>query len=176
MGNQPLTLVRLGVLTRTFGLEGRLRCKLDHEVIPQIAAPCAAWLGYSANFARPVRLLECQAHSGDLLCSFEGVNTKEGADAIVDQALFLETASLSYSDPFTDPSIVGYQLHSPEGQLIGELIGLQQTAAHAVWSVRSGDKEWLFPAVAQFVVKLNPEERTATVLTIPGMIEQEEDE
>jgi len=176
MGNQPSTLVRLGVLTRTFGLEGRLRCKLDHEVIPQIAAPCSAWLGYSETFARPVQLAACQAHSGDLLCTFEGVSTKEAAEGMVDQALFLEPASLSYADPFTDPGIVGYQLYSPEGQPIGEIIGLQQTAAHAVWTVQSGDQEWLFPAVPQFVLNLNPEERTATVLTIPGMMEPEEDE
>ncbi|MBL7989262.1 MAG: hypothetical protein JNJ94_14460 [Chlorobi bacterium] len=176
MGNQPSTLVRLGVLTRTFGLEGRLRCKLDHDVIPQIATPCLAWLGYSATFARPVQLAGCQAHGGDLLCTFDGVATMEAAEGMLDQALFLEPTAICYADPFTDPGIVGYQLYSPDGQPIGEIIGLQQTAAHAVWTVQSREQEWLFPAVPQFVVSLNPEGQTATVRTIPGMMELDEDE
>lgn len=176
MSNQPSTLVRLGVLTRAFGLEGKLRCKLDHEVIPQIATPCAAWIGYSASFARPARLAQCQAHGDDLLCTLEGVGTKEGADAMVDQALFLEPAAIQYSDPLTDPGIVGFQLYSPEGEPMGEVIGLQQTAAHAVWTVQSGGNEWLFPAVPAFVAALNHEERTATIVTIPGMMENQEDE
>lgn len=170
-GQQP---VRIGVLVRTFGLAGALRCRLDQEAVPGIQAPSPCLVGFSASFARKLTLLRCEMHDRDLICHFDGVTDQTAAQELVDQALFLPSVALSYDSPYADPNLIGCAVVGEDGRELGVIETIGATRAHYVWVIRSGDREWMLPAIPEFVIELRNDLRRVVVRLIPGMIEEVE--
>jgi len=146
---------------------------LDHDVVPRVVTPCTAWVGYSESFTEEVQLLESKERGGDLLCRFQGIDTKERAEALVDRAIFLEEASIDYDSPLANPGLIGYDVRNEEGEELGRIVHLFRTSAHYIWAIELDDKEWMMPAIDAFVVEIRHAERAAIVRTIPGMIDEE---
>ena len=167
---------RLGVLTRTHGLAGGLRCAVDGETTPSVAAPCDAAIGYSESFLQPIRLARYEVIQGDPLLFFEGVTSAEKAAELVDRAVFLEESLISYENPYSDPRVIGYDVRSEQGEDLGKIDGIIRTPAHYIWSVRKGEREWLLPATEPFVLSFEDDARCVTVRLIPGLLGDEEEE
>lgn len=51
-------LVRLGVITRIFGLKGDVICSLDFKVIPEIVIPCKVNLGFTEGYSKEIFVVE----------------------------------------------------------------------------------------------------------------------
>jgi 16S rRNA processing protein RimM len=167
------SLFRLGIFSRTFGLAGGLRCTLDTELVPKVTVPCEVRIGFSEAFARPQRLVRCDEHSGSLLCFLEGVDSQERAQQFVDQALFIGESDINYADPLAHPRLIGYSVQSEDGNELGEIQAIFRTSAHPVWSIRAGEREWMIPAIGEFLLAIDDSARRATVRLIPGMFEEE---
>ncbi len=165
--------IRLGVLTRTHGLDGTLRCTLDFETVPTVGVPSPAWIGYTEAFGTMMTLVFCQAHGDELLCRLEGIGTREEAQKFVDQALFLPPESIGYGNELIDPGVIGFQARSESGEPVGTITGLFRTPAHYIWTIEHEGREWMLPAITEFVVELNRAEKVAVVRPIPGMISEE---
>jgi len=168
--------IRIGVLTRTYGLGGGIRCTLDSVAPPVLATPCDAWCGYSEAFVEPIRLLRYERRPGEFIVYVAGITNREDAARLFDRALFVPAEALSYEQPFAHPLLVGYEVRNEAGEVLGTIGSIFRTPAHFVWQVTSGDREWMIPAIEQFVIELRDEERVAVVRPIPGMMEDEEDD
>jgi 16S rRNA processing protein RimM len=167
---------RLGVLTRSFGLTGGIRCALESIAVPTVTTPCDAWLGFSESFVEPRRLVRCDEHSGSLICYFDGVTTREAADALADRALWLDPEVLRFDDPFSDSRLIGYAVRDELGRDLGSITGILGTRAQYVWEVTAGAREWMIPAVDEFVREIKTDEHLVVVSPIPGMFDEEPDE
>lgn len=167
-------LVRLGVLTRTFGLAGGLRCVLDTEAVPEIPLPAPARVGYSASFARELMLTRYERHGNDLVCFFDGVTDQSRAQELVDQAIFLPVDARKYDSPLSDPQLIGFEVIDEAGESKGVIDGIISTRAHYILVIRAGEREWMLPAVDEFVVELRSADRSVVVRTIPGLFEEDE--
>lgn len=174
------TRISIGVLTRPFGLAGALRCELNADVVPLVAIPTRAWIGYTLSFVEEKQLIRCDRRPKDLVCYFAGVNTPEGAAALVDKGIWLPIESIGYDSPFKHPRINGYTVCDEAGRYLGEVARIFNTAAHPIWEIcrgvdsNGGALEWLLPAVDQFIVAIDHAEQRVTVRTIPGMIDFDE--
>lgn len=168
--------IRLGVLTRTYGLAGGIRCTLDSEAVPSLALPCDAWTGYSEMFLQPIRLERAERRPDELILYFNGITTREKAEGLLDRAIFLPAEALGYDQPLAHPLLVGYEVRSEEGEPLGTIVSIFKTPAHFIWSISSEEREWMMPAIEQFVVELRHDQRVAIVRTIPGMVEDLEEQ
>ncbi len=169
--------VRLGVLSRTHGLDGALRLQLDGPVAPALVLPADVSVGYSESFVRPMRLTRFDRQpNGDALCGFDGIDSAESASTLVDQALFVPSDSVRYADPHADPRLLGCHVISEDGADLGEIVDLFLTPAHVVWTIAADGGQWMLPAVAEFVVRTLPDDRSVVVRTIPGMIDGTEED
>jgi 16S rRNA processing protein RimM len=167
---------RLGVLTRSFGLLGGVRCALDSIAVPSVATPCDAWLGFSESFVEARRLVRCEEHSGSLICYFDGVTTRDAADALTDRALWLDPDVLRFDDPYSDSRLIGYAVRDEGGRDLGSITGILGTRAQYVWEVTAGEREWMLPAVDEFIREIRTDEHMVVVRPIPGMVDEESDE
>lgn len=166
--------LRIGVLTRSYGLAGGVRCMLESDAVPaSIAVPCEGWIGYSESFLQPLRLERYEIRSSDLICFFAGVKSREDAANLVDRALFLPTEAVSYEHPLSHPGLVGYEVRDEVGELLGRIGSIFRTPAHFIWMVRSDEREWMVPAIDQFVREVRHGDRVAVVRPIPGMVVEE---
>jgi 16S rRNA processing protein RimM len=167
---------RVGVLTRSFGLNGGIRCALDMLAVPTVATPCPAWVGYSESFVEERRLVRCEEHSGSLICYFDGVTTRDAADALADRALWLDAGTLSFENPFSDSRMIGYAVRDEQGRDLGTIEEIIGSPRQFVWQIRFGERQWMIPAVDEFVREIRVDEHTVVVRPIPGMIDEEPDE
>jgi 16S rRNA processing protein RimM len=166
--------IRLGVLTRTYGLAGGVRCILDSDSVPaSIAVPCECWIGFSESFLRPVRLERYEIRSGDVICYLAGIRTREDAAQVVEHALFLPVDAVNYEHALANPLLIGYEVRDEAGEPLGTIASIFRTPAHFIWLVRSAEREWMLPAIDEFVRELRHEERVAVARPIPGMIVEE---
>lgn len=166
--------LRIGVLSRAYALAGGIRCILDSDAVPaSIAVPCECWIGYSESFLRPIRLERYEIRSGDIICYFSGTSSPEAAAAITDQALFLPMEAVSYDHTLAHPALIGYSILDEAGELLGTIASIFKTPAHFIWLVRSAEREWMLPAIDEFVREVRHEERVAVIRPIPGMVVEE---
>ena len=164
---------RLGVLTRSFGLKGGIHLALDSIAVPTVATPCAAWIGFSESFLEQRQLVRCEDHSGQLICYFDGVVDRNAAEELADRALYIDPAMLSYKDPLSDARLVGYGVRDEEGRDLGTIADIIGTRAQYVWSIRVDEREWMMPAVDEFVREIKADERLVVVRPIPGMFDDD---
>lgn len=175
------TRIRIGVLTRSHGLDGAVRCTVDGVAVPVVETPCDAWVGYSAAFLSPVRMVACRTHGNpshgeEMICRFEGVTTREDAAAFADKALFLPIEAIRYDNAYAHPLLVGYDVIDEAGEPLGSITALIETPAHLVWQIALENREWLLPAIDEFVIGVDHEQRRATVRPIPGMLGDADDD
>lgn len=163
--------IRLGVLTRTFGLAGGLRCTVETGTVPAVATPCDAWVGYTDTFGETLRLERSDRRPQEIICYFAGIDDREKAERLVDRALFMSTDVLDFGDSMAHPLLVGYRVLDEQGGDLGTIEAIFRTPAHVVWQIDRNGAEWLLPAVDQFVVEVQHAERRAVVRPIEGMIE-----
>ena len=165
--------LRLGVLTRTYGLAGGVRLALDGDAIPTIATPCDVRIGYSDAFTQPIRLERADSRSGEVICYFAGLTDRDKAAVVLDRALFVPFESLSYEQPLAHPGLIGYEVRDESGEMLGRIRSIFKTPAHYIWQVEAQEREWMMPAVDQFVIELRHDDRMAIVRPIPGMVVEE---
>jgi hypothetical protein len=103
-------LVRLGVITRIFGLKGDVICSLDFKVIPEIVIPCKVNLGFTEGYSKEILLLSSKPHSAYLVMKFENINTPQAATELIEQALFIDRKYVVYSNPFITPDLINYKI------------------------------------------------------------------
>ncbi len=142
---------------------------LDNPVVPIIATPCEVLVGFSEAFAKPQTLLRYEAGRGEISCFFQGVDDRDKALALTDQAVFLVRELLSYEQPYSDPGLVGFEVRDEEDTLLGQVAGMLQTRAHYIWRVDDEGREWMLPAIDEFVLGVDEEAKKISVRLIPGL-------
>ena len=170
------SLQRLGVLTRSFGLQGGIRCALDSLVVPTVKTPCTVRVGFSESFTEARELALCENHSGSLICYFSGVTTRDAAEELSDRAVWIDPDLLVYDDPFSDARIVGYSVVDEDGRDLGKIVDIIGSRAQYVWIIAGSEREWMMPAVSEFVRDIRSDEGRVVVRLIPGMYDEEADE
>jgi 16S rRNA processing protein RimM len=100
----------------------------------------------------------------------EGIDDVESAMRLVGSVLFIdrEDAELPEGRIF-QADLIGLEVRSAsDGRVLGTLIDVLDLPAHPVYVVR-GEKEYLIPAVEEFLVETNPEGGYLRVRLIEGM-------
>lgn len=154
-----------------------MRCRLDQQSVPVIDTPCPVRIGYSLSFTRLYELVRCEpGREGELVCFFAGVDQREGTDSLRDQALFIDPSLLRYGELWSDPGLLGYVIRDEEGKELGRLAGMIDALAHVVWRIEEGEREWLLPAIEEFVLDIDEERKEILVRLIPGLRDDEAEE
>jgi 16S rRNA processing protein RimM len=67
--------------------------------------------------------------------------------------------------------LIGLKVVTAEGVLLGELYDIMATGSNDVYLVRSGEKEYLIPAIEDVVVEVNLAAGVMTVSPLEGLLE-----
>ena len=103
-----------------------------------------------------MRAVQHRAHKGGLLVFFDGVETRDAAEALRGSTLWIERSSLpplpegeAYIEDLLDRRVV-----LADGSEVGVLHHIEMPAGQMVWALRSEEFEFLFPAQREFIVSL----------------------
>ncbi|MGE3801432.1 MAG: ribosome maturation factor RimM [Candidatus Kapaibacterium sp.] len=171
------SLIRLGILTRPHGVEGGMRCRLDQQSVPVVDTPCRVSIGYSISFVQPYELIKCEpGREGELVCYFRGIDNREETEPLSDKGIFVERKVLHYGEIWSDPGLIGSRILDESGKELGRLAGMFDSAAHYIWRIEQGEREWLLPAIEEFVIDVDEEEGVIQVRLIPGLYDDDAEE
>ncbi len=72
--------------------------------------------------------------------------------------------------------VIGAAVRTTEGKRLGEVTDVFFSPAHDVYEVKGTNGMFMVPAVPEFVVSIDADKREITIRTIPGLVDEEDEE
>lgn len=173
----PARRVELGRVKGAHALRGELRVQFfgdDPENL--MAAPCL-WLGRERDDPDAVRYEVLRVGSGrpgEVRVALAGVDDRELADALRGRLVLGDPEHLAALEEgeFYWHELVGCEVRSTAGELVGVVMEIWETGAHDVLVVRGEDgRQHLLSTARELMPEVDPVARRVTVEVLPGMLE-----
>ncbi len=117
-----------------------------------------------------------QPHGGVVLIAFKGVDTVEQAESLRGKILYISRDDISLPDGrYFINDLLGCEVFDADsGEKYGEISEVSQTGANDVWHIKSGDKEYLLPAIDEVIVTVDPENERLEIRPMKGIFDDED--
>jgi 16S rRNA processing protein RimM len=175
----PRDLVQVGFVFRPHGLEGELKIDPEHTDEPaRFEELSAVYLGVqpprvTRHVVVSVRYQKTKRGTTVIL-GLEGIDDRDDADAVTKFKVFAteEALELGEEELFAH-QLVGWEVVTEDGSILGTVANLMQMPAQDMIVVRGpDDEETMIPAVEDFIVGFDEEDGRITVRLIEGLMEE----
>ncbi len=115
-------------------------------------------------------------HSNIILLKAKGISTIEQAESYRGKVLFIkrEDAVLDEDRHFIE-EVIGCNVYDNETkELLGKITDVTQNPANDIWHIEKDGKEYLFPAIDEFVVSVDVEAEKAVIKVLKGIFDDED--
>lgn len=161
------TQVIVGTVGRPQGIRGEVTVRPRTDLVAQRFAA-------GATVTAGDRVLTVTGHSltqGRLVVAFAGVGDRDAAEALRGLDLWAEADGVVLEDDeFHDADLVGLVAVDPEGNRLGEVVGVEHPPAQDLLVVRTASGERLVPFVAALVPEVDPAAGRLVIDPIPGLL------
>lgn len=169
--------VRIGFVRRVHGIRGEVEIQTFDPTSEAIRDGIEVWLipeTKPEDAAPPRRVLAVRTGKDGVLVRFEGVETREGAEAL--RGLQVEVAREALPEPdegeFYLVDLIGFRVETLDGRHVGELKGaLESGGPRLLEIVTQEGRRVLVPAVGQILLRVEPERRTVVIDPPDGLLE-----
>jgi 16S rRNA processing protein RimM len=122
----------------------------------------------------PMPVQRARLHQGVIILKLEGCDTRNQAEALRNQWLQvrLEEALTLDEGEFFYYQLIGLQVETVDGEVLGELHEILQTGANDVFVVRGPGGELLLPDIPDVILEIDPE-AGRIVVQIPAGLRDE---
>ncbi len=130
----------------------------------------------SPDGEKELKAQKIQPHGGVVLITFKGVDTVEQAESLRGKILYISRDDISLPDGryFIDDLLGCEVFDADSGEKYGEISEVSQTGANDVWHIKSGDKEYLLPAIDEVIVTVDPENERLEIRPMKGIFDDED--
>lgn len=163
----------LGKIVKKYSFKGELLAKLDTDE-PNIYENLDTIFIDVNGTLIPFFIEKSQLHKSDLLrLKFEDVSCEADADALLKSDLYLPLDLLPklQGNKFYFHEVINFQLIDENFGPVGNVKGVNDTTAQALFEVDRDGIEILIPVNDDFIIKLDKINKTIIVNTPPGLIE-----
>lgn len=173
----------LGRLVAGHGVRGMARVKPFNPGSPTLRTSSEVWVAdRSASTRRRMRVRECRPHQGLFLIRFEGIDSLDDLEPWIGGQIEVDRHVLPAPEEgeVYHHEVVGIEVRTTGGEPIGVVVEVMALPANDVWVVRDpagagadgkAAREWLIPAVAPIVTRIDLRERFALIDPIPGLLD-----
>jgi 16S rRNA processing protein RimM len=161
----------VGRLRHPHGVKGEVLLAVMTDFPERIQPEAAFFLG--DNYL-PVTLASVRQHNKGKLVRFEGYETREDVDGLQNKGLFVRAEDLPNlpEGEYYQHQLVGLQVVSDQGQVLGTVRELIETGANDVFVVHTTEgKELLLPDIEEVILDIDLEKKIITVHLLEGLIE-----
>lgn len=154
-----------GQIVNTHGVRGEVK------IVPWCDSP-EFLCGFSTLYIdeKPVKVLSARPHKGNVLATLEGVSDVNAAMRLKNKVVCIrrEDVVLPEGRHFL-ADLMGLEVRDEDsGAVLGVIADILTPPAHEVYVVK-GDREYMIPAVDEFIVETNVDEGYMRVRLIEGM-------
>ncbi|MFQ6616236.1 MAG: ribosome maturation factor RimM [Fidelibacterota bacterium] len=157
----------IGKVVGAVGLKGDIRVHptvFDFETVIRAGS---VYVGYESSAARDIEVTPVSRKGNTFRYRVQGVSSREVSEALVGQFFF---APLKPGE-FLPEEIIGFDVVSTEGNLIGDLVDVLHMPAGDVYVIDRAGREVLIPAVGEIVKKVNREQEEVTIFPMEGLLD-----
>lgn len=174
MGIDRDDLFCLGVVIGTHGLRGDLKVKLHSGEASAILDRPGVFLCDETGQFTAYDVVRAVTRSRDVLLRLRGVDHISLAESLIGQQLWMRLVDLPdlADDEYYWRDLEGLEVVDRRRGSIGTLSDLMPTPAHDIYVVRGPFGEILIPAVDQFIVAVDLEQRRLEVDLLDGFISE----
>ncbi len=166
--------VVIGKITRPHGIKGEVRAEFYGEDLSRLDGP--VWFGSGRGGVRPANVESWREQNGMVILRVKGIADRTQAEFMRGTELLIPDAELADEEdaPYL-AHIVGCAVSLEDGSPLGVIEDILFPAGNEVWLIRApeeyGSGEILFPAVPQFVVRMDVKERSIVVDPPAGLLD-----
>ena len=123
-----------------------------------------------------LKAVKIQPHGGVVLIAFKGIDTVEQAESLRGKTVYICRDDITLPDGryFIDDLIGCEVFDADSGEKYGVISEVSQTGANDVWHIKSGEKEYLLPAIDEVIVTVDPENETLEIRPMKGIFDDED--
>lgn len=133
------------------GLRGGLRVEALTDWPERIAQDAEVWLDAAVE---PTRIERVERGGRTLVVYLEGINSREGAEALVGRYLEMPPRALPDGAYYWD-DLIGLSVHDPRGREVGELVEIFRAGENEVYRIVGPAGERLVPALRSVVLEID---------------------
>ena len=161
MANQ---LLECGKIINTHGIRGEVKIQPWADSPEVLCSLPALYID-----GAPVVLRSARVHKGNVIATLEGVDSVEKAMLLKNKVVWLSRDDLRLPEgTFFLADLIGLRVVDEDGRELGELAEVLSPSRQQVYVVR-GEREWMIPAVPEFILETNVAEGYIRVHLIEGM-------
>lgn len=170
-GEGELLYLIVGQLRRPHGVRGEMKMAVLTDFPERLKVGKTVYLG-SAH--QPVTITNIRWQNDVMLISFQDYQNRKDVELLRNQWVYIiagDLPSLEKGD-FYHHELLGLQVVSDEGNLLGEIVEILETGANDVLVVESVDGgEILLPMIEDVLIDIKPESGQVTVHLLPGLLD-----
>ncbi|RDI15767.1 ribosome maturation factor RimM [Flavobacterium sp. AG291] len=163
----------LGKIAKKFSYKGEVLIWLDTDE-PELYENMESVFVEINKHLVPFFIVTSSLHKGDFLRTrFEDIDNEDDADGIMGKAVYLPLSALPKLDGnrFYFHEIIGFQAEDERLGNIGEIVGVNDNSAQALFEIKKGEIEILVPMIDDFIVKIDRENKKVILNTPEGLVD-----
>ncbi len=164
--------IYLGDITSPHGISGEVRLHVIAD-----SPDFARQFKHLYSEDRQFTVAGCRIHKNVAILALEGVDSREAAERLVGSPLFFERsdAKLKKGQYFI-ADIIGFEIvDADSGRVYGTLTKVDNHGSADIYTIKDGDKSYLFPAAPPFIERRDFDEKRIYIRPIPGMFDEAEE-
>ncbi len=157
--------IEAGQVVNTHGIQGEVK------IMPW-ADSAEFLLDFSTIYmdGRPVKVRSARVHKNCVLATLEGVDSVDAAMLLKGKTIYLARADVKLPEGrYFLADLIGLEVRDADsGEVLGTLSDILTPPANQVYVVK-GKREYLVPAVEEFIIETNPDAGFMRVRLLEGM-------
>jgi 16S rRNA processing protein RimM len=162
--------VTVGQVTAPHGVRGEVRVRPDTD-FPERLASLRDVVLIDGDRVRSAAVVACRPHGAVLLMRFDGVDDLEAAERLRGVAIAVPRGAAMplAPDTYYIHEILGMQVRTEDGRLLGVVAEVMRAPANDVYVVRGAAGEILVPALRAVVRRVDRQAREMRVALPAGL-------
>ena len=163
----------LGKIARKHSFKGELVLKLDTDEPEHYAELNAIFIDLNRQLI-PFFIEKSLLQKGNQLrVKFEGIDSEKDAERLLkhDAYLPLDLLPKLEGNKFYYHEVIGFNIEDIQYGLIGQITGINDQTAQALFEVKKDEIELLIPMIDVFIKKVDRKNKTIIVQTPEGLID-----
>ena len=157
-------------VSKPYGMKGAVRLSPLSRYCEEYISEKPIFLGDSENSSERVELLEKATDGKQVRCTFKGIESRSGAEAINGKYIY---ASVTNEDKINQISgdLIGYTVVTEVGEIVGKLSEILWLPINDIYVIQNGEREILIPVIPEVIKSIYHEERAIEISPMDGLLD-----
>ncbi len=131
---------------------------------------------YLDNGKTEIEMSKITPHGNVVIAAVKGIESIEDAEKLRGQVLYIKRTDAKLPEGrYFVSEIIGAQVFNADtNTLLGVLSEVSPTGANDVWHIKSGDKEYLVPAIRDVIVNVDIDKDKIEIRPLKGIFDDED--